>query len=435
MKTNSKSVLFICDAPKLGTYANTVIDHINSFKNFSRHNLFILSNIGDLPKNLDLSRFDVLVLHYSISMLGNHYLSANAKNLIASYSGKKVAFIQDEYRKINEIKKNLADMKVDVLFTCFPISEAERIYNDATSDHQIQLVQCLTGYISDALVEKSHHAPPIKERVIHLGYRGRKLPYWYGELGFEKSNVVDKWFAFVRDAELQVDLSYDESKRIYGDAWNEFIKSCKATLGVESGASVMDFTGELEHQVEAYQLANPKEDFYSVQKKFFIADEGLYKLNQISPRIFEAIILKSCLVLYEGKYSGILHPWVHYIPLKKDFSNINEVINLLKDDDYLQETAERAFNDIGKNALYHESTFITQFDDIISSLFDEKHDVALTYTLEEFESICKKVPLKQKLYSFIRYYYRSLPLRQRMRIKNMVFGMKTLLHSDARLRK
>lgn len=430
MKKNFKSILFICDAPKLGTYANTVIEHINSFKSFSQHNLYILSNIGNLPKHLDLTRFDVVVLHYSVSVIGNYYLSVDAKKMIGNFGGKKIVFIQDEYRKINEVKKNLADMKIDVLFTCFPISEAERIYNDAANNYQVKLFQCLTGYITEALIKRSKTAPHVYDRPLHLGYRGRQLPFWYGELGFEKSNIVDRWFASVCDPDLKVDLSYDENKRIYGEAWTKFIMSCKATLGVESGASIMDFTGELESQVEAYQLANPERDFYYVQKEFLRPYEGLYKLNQMSPRIFEAIMLKSCLVLYEGEYSGILQPWIHYIPLKKDFSNVNEVVNLLKNDNYLQKMVERAYEDIGKNTLYHEKTFIAQFDEVVNRIVhNTAQSAALPYTADEFENICKDISIKKKLYSYIRYHYRSLPLVQRMRIKKFVFTMKRLLHS------
>ncbi|MBT8506740.1 hypothetical protein B1F79_04690 [Coxiella-like endosymbiont of Rhipicephalus sanguineus] len=49
--------------------------------------------------------------------------------------------------------------------------------------------------------------------------------------------------------------------------------------------------------------------------------------NQISPRHFEAVATKTLQILYEGEYSNILKPWVHYVPLKKDYSNFDEVCN------------------------------------------------------------------------------------------------------------
>ena len=58
-------------------------------------------------------------------------------------------------------------------------------------------------------------------------------------------------------------------------------------------------------------------------------------MNQISPRVFEAIALRTALVLFEGEYSGIIAPGVHYIPLKKNLSNLDDVLSLLGDDEYL----------------------------------------------------------------------------------------------------
>ena len=42
-------------------------------------------------------------------------------------------------------------------------------------------------------------------------------------------------------------------------------------------------------------------------------------MGQISPKMFEAISLGTVLVMFEGKYSNILKPDLHYISLKKDF--------------------------------------------------------------------------------------------------------------------
>ena len=95
-------------------------------------------------------------------------------------------------------------------------------------------------------------------------------------------------------------------------------------LGVESGASVFDFTGEIQSKVEQYEKENPGADFYEIRDKFFKKEDGKISLNQISPRCFEAAALKTLMILYEGEYSGILVPWRHYVPLKKDHSNIRK---------------------------------------------------------------------------------------------------------------
>jgi hypothetical protein len=69
-------------------------------------------------------------------------------------------------------------------------------------------------------------------------------------------------------------------------------------------------------------------------------------MNQISPRAFEAIACRTALVLFEGLYSGVLEPGKHFIALKKDFSNVDDVLAKLQDDAYLEAMTERAYADI-----------------------------------------------------------------------------------------
>ena len=101
-------------------------------------------------------------------------------------------------------------------------------------------------------------------------------------------------------------------------------------------------------------------------KNVFIADSS--KILRGSPRIFEAITLKSALILFEGKYSGVIKPFIHFIPLKKDFSNIDNVFDKLKDDNYLQLMVDRAFKDVILSGLYTYSSFINNYDKQISLL-------------------------------------------------------------------
>ena len=77
--------------------------------------------------------------------------------------------------------------------------------------------------------------------------------------------------------------------------------------------------------------------------------------------------------MYEGNYKGILKKDVHYISLKKDYSNIEEVINKIKDDDYLQNMANTAYKDIVESEKYSYENFIKMFDNEINKLFTLKN--------------------------------------------------------------
>jgi hypothetical protein len=416
MKLN---ILLLCNKPNVGYDANTIVDHIEAIEGYSTHNIWLYSNMGSFSPKLDLNKFDVIIIHYSLCLLNNYYIAKESKRRLRAYKGLKIAFIQDEYRQINKMIRELAFLDIDVLFTCFPESEIEKIYPN-TQLPKVSKYNNLTGYVPQRLMDIQHQ-PPIHKRPIHVGYRGRKIPYWLGELAYEKWTIAETWKKLAMREDIKTDISYNEKDRIYGHKWNEFLSSCKTTLGVESGASVMDFTGELEKVVDAYQLLHPNDSFHTVQKKFLSEYEGKYKLNQISPRCFEAIALKTVLVLYEGEYSGILIPDRHYIKLKKDFSNVEEVLERIRDNDFLQKMADTAYEEIAQSGKYSYQTFIKHVDEVIASEFMARGKAkAHPYIMDDFKEDIKHITLKAKLYKKGLIKYQRLPLTVRLMIKGVL---------------
>lgn len=417
------NILLLCNKPESGQDAGTIVDHIGAFEQYSQHRIWLCSRLGGLPESLDLERFDVIIIHYSLSLLNNYYLSKQSKQRLRNCSALKVIFIQDEYRRIHQMIRELEYLKINVLYTCFPKQEIERIYPTALLPHVTKYPN-LTGYVPERLLQIKT-LPMTKDRLIHVGYRSRKLSYWFGELAYEKWNIVEQWFAHAKAPDLRLDVSYHEKDRIYGKDWIAFLSSCKTTLGVESGASVMDFTGALEEAVELYQLMHPQASFHEVQKKFLLEHEGRYCLNQISPRCFEAITLKTVLVLYEGAYSNILVPDRHYIMLKKDFSNIEYVLEKIRDDHFLQEMANRAYDEIALNPRYSYQYFIAGVDSAILQAVGARQQSLVTnpYQPTSFAKVLHVMSWKNKIriYGFI--YYQKLPPKLRLLIKSGLRSM------------
>src|SRR5262249_15954022 len=87
----------------------------------------------------------------------------------------------------------------------------------------------------------------------------------------------------------------------------------------------------------------------------------------------EAAALRTPMILFEGRYSGILEPWQHYVPLKKDFSNIDEVVSALRNPEMLQAIAGRAYREVAMNPLYSHQHFITECDDAIEEECRSRH--------------------------------------------------------------
>jgi hypothetical protein len=89
-------------------------------------------------------------------------------------------------------------------------------------------------------------------------------------------------------------------------------------------------------------------------------------MNQVSPRVFEAVAARTALILFEGKYSGVVRPDEHYIPLKKDFSNVEEVLNKVQDEAYLERMIERAHQHVIGSGLYSYQHFVEGVDQVLS---------------------------------------------------------------------
>src|SRR4029077_5202175 len=142
----------------------------------------------------------------------------------------------------------------------------------------------------------------------------------------------------------------------------DFVSSSRATLGTESGASIADFDGSVELAVRAYLRTHPAAPFDEVHRAVLEPYEGNVVVNVISPRVFEAASLGTALVMFPGKYSGIVSAGQHYIALEKDFSNMADVVAQLKDDDLVEAMTARAQDDLIKSGRWSYESFVAEFD-------------------------------------------------------------------------
>lgn len=355
-----REILLLCDYRN--DIAATVRENIDALTGRSRHRVRKVSILGDLPPRLDLDHFDVVVVHYSLILCHGTYVSAAARAKLAKFRGLKALLIQDEYRFIDATIAAMQATGIDVLLTCVPEGEIEKVYPSARLPGVVK-VNVLTGYVPKALLNRP--VLSYSERPVDVGYRARKVPAWLGELGQEKYNIGRKFRDDAAADDLALDISFREEDRLYGDDWINFVASCKAMLGVESGASVFDFTGEIQRNVDDHERREPGVTFERLKELYFAAEEGKISLNQISPRCFEATALRTLLVMYEGEYSGRMTPWEHYVPLKKDHSNHAEVVAVLKDKARAQQIIEKAYREVACNPRNMFEAFVDQFDDVI----------------------------------------------------------------------
>ena len=152
-----------------------------------------------------------------------------------------------------------------------------------------------------------------------------------------------------------LDIETDESKRIYGRRWYEFIADCRGMLGTESGASSFDLAGAVP------AAANMLADGPLAPAAGAPVGEAI-PYRTISPRHLEAAAFRVCQILFDGHYAGLLEPMVHYIPLRKDYSNLEEVLARFGDADLRAQLVENAHRDLIASGDLSYQRFVADVD-------------------------------------------------------------------------
>lgn len=349
--------LLLCDF--MPGSASTIIDHVMGLKEFSRHSIQIFNSRGDVSNLLELDRFDGVIIHYSLVACMDTYIGPNLRAAICRFKGLKAAFIQDEYRWINDTMTAFRQLGVHILFSVVPQEIMDDYYPQDRLPNVVRET-VLTGYVPGELLDRT--VPRLEDRSIDVGYRARKVPDWLGSFAQEKWLISGRFEADAAQYGLTCDMSTREEDRIYGENWIKFLANCKAVLGTESGASVCDFTGEIQRNVDQHLARDPSASFETLRDLYFKDEDNRVVLAVISPRCFEAAALQTLMILYEGTYSGRLEPWRHYVPLKKDHSNMAEVMEVLRDPVRAQEIVDRAYREVALNPDNSFEAMVRQVD-------------------------------------------------------------------------
>lgn len=328
-------------------------EHLNCFKKHFRGTVHYVNAAFKVPKNIFKVPYDLIIVHTSFlatlrwwdepyETWVKHYCFLNKIN------APKVILPQDEFFKCDRICRFINDFNIDGVFSVSPETEWDKIY-PGIDRKKIRFEKILTGYLeSETISEIDRLSSNITTRDIDISYRAWKAEYWLGRHGLLKKTIAESFQLEAQKFGLRIDISTNDRDTLLGLDWYKFLLRSKYVIGVEGGASLLDFDGKVREKVTSYLEKFPNATFEETEKACFIGKDGNLKLFAISPRHFEACLTKTCQILIEGEYNGLLQPWKHYIPLKKDYSNINEVLEIVKKDELRKEIVENAYRDIVK---------------------------------------------------------------------------------------
>ena len=355
------AILLLYYSP-LGANAATVSEHVGSFARHSRFPVFSVNTELGFPRGLARLDFRVVVLHYSVFGRYPYLLnSAFCRYIAESRASYRIAFFQDEYQYCTARFRFLDDMRIDCIYSLLEPSEVSRVYLEHTRVRKV--LHTLTGFVSDDLVETAARwSLPDEQRGIDVGYRGRQLPFFMGRGAQEKTVIAQEFVRRTAGRPLVLDIKTGEADRIYGDDWWRFIANCRGMLGVEAGVSVFDIEDQVRPRCAQILAERPGASFEEVAAVALRDWEDNIYYRTISPRVFEAAAFRVCQILFEGRYNGLLEPMTHYLPLKKDFSNLDQVLSDFADPATRQRIADRAHADLIASGEYSYRRFIEQFD-------------------------------------------------------------------------
>jgi hypothetical protein len=344
-------------------YAETVLEHATAFERYSRFPVWSINTAERFPPTLSRFRFRAIVLHYSLFGSADYRLDEAFRTYLAGPSADvRIAFFQDEYQRTGQRFRFIDEYAVDWVYTLLQPADAEAIYGQRT--HGPRLFSTIPGLVGEDLLRQAErYARPDGERSIDVGYRARTLPFAGGRGAREKSEIGREFLARAAETGLVLDIGVDEADRLYGTEWYRFLGSCRAVLGVEAGVSIFDLDDQVGPAIESYLDDHPGASFEEVWKANLRPWENNISYRTVSPRHFEAAAFQTCQILFDGDYSGILEAGTHYIPLRKDFTNLDEVLDTFRDSAQRSRIVSNAHRDLIASGRYTYKAFVADFDE------------------------------------------------------------------------
>jgi hypothetical protein len=343
----------------------TVAEQLYCFARYAgaRHRCFYLNlAVRDVPRYLLEVPFDMVIFHTTFFAwrwgIGEYRQVLQKARALKRLRAVRAMVPQDEFYRTDALNEFIDEFEVGIVYTVSPRSEWSKLY-PAAEVSGVRLVPVLTGYLDDATVGRIDALTAARApRETAVGYRAWRANPWLGRYGFLKTRVADVFAQRAPAFGLATDISTRAADTFYGDEWYRFLLRCRYVIGVQGGAGVLDWDGSVRECAEALRDERPDAGFEEIEAACFPGKDGGLAYFAISPRHLEACATRTCQVLIEGHYNGVLTPGLHYIELKQDFSNLDDVLQRMASDRERETIVARAYDDVVRSRAYSYRGFV-----------------------------------------------------------------------------
>jgi glycosyltransferase involved in cell wall biosynthesis len=333
------------------------------------------SSLLTISTPLNINRFAGIIIHSSaVNSIDNLRSFDKLFNCrLKDFLGAKILLKQTENHQFKKFNDYIKETHFDIVFTCLPECEIKKHYQHDDFSNT-KFVQMLNAYVMPQLRIINYIQP---NRKIDIGYRGSIKPLYFGRAAFEALKIGDDVSRLLKDRGLSLDISNSCNNRYCINKLIEFLASCTTTLGTESGASIFDLDGGLDQRCRLIEekLGQFREDRnYAEAYLGDLADlEDRVQYRLISIRHFIAAATGTVQLLYPGKYSGILLPERHYFALKRDYSNLDDAIELIRDKQRRAHISQAIYEEVIQNKDLWIETFVKDMDILIYEVLEAKN--------------------------------------------------------------
>ncbi|MDB9891236.1 glycosyltransferase [Alphaproteobacteria bacterium] len=383
MKTSSsiKTAVLYCAYGNRASYYDDWLDAFKDADAFCIH-CFNIAQVGDRDLfNQRVSTFELIVALHSVNADNLIYADA-VKSALKLRKGLFLSFVGNEANLPGVLLKlkidYLREVNADFVATQLLIEAGEYLY--ASTGAKVIAVP-------HALNPKAFSPTSLNtERPIDIGLRTFRYPSTF--LGDDDRNrLIDLFLTTQFSSKLILDISTD--KRLDRSGWGNFLNKCKGTIANEAGGYWIDKDDATTLEIKAWlksqsssgitikssdylhrlahklpwsvrqilikilshglmrheALIGNDVDFEEVFKRFFATKTWPPKVTGkcVSSRHFDAAGTRTCQIMIEGRYNDIFKANEHYIPMKRDLSDIHEAVYKFRDEVFRNEIVERSY--------------------------------------------------------------------------------------------